>query len=154
MLPNVDIRAAYRIDYHFFALLFLSAGLLLKPFVIRRITGFSLGRLMVANAALNVASHLCLGAAVPAAIVLCLLLNERVLKPFFRTDDYASIVWLGVVSIATVASAAAEALVLNFVFKKRMTGKAFLLLCGANALCMVITSYGTHKHILANPPEA
>jgi len=154
MLPNVDIRSVYRIYYTEFALFFLCAGLLLKPLVTKRITGFSLGRLMVASIGMNAASYLSLGAAVPAAMFLCLSLNKWVIKPRFGTDYNASFIWLSVVAIVTVTSAVAEALVLRFVFTKKIGLRAFLLLCGANARSMTIALYGIYKYMLAHQPEA
>jgi len=138
MLPHVDIVAAYRIHYHFFAVLFLGAGLFIKPFVTKQITGFSLGRLMVANVGMNVASYLSLGAAVPGAMILSLYLNKAVFKPILGTDNDSSIIWLLVVSIATVTSAVVETLVLRFVFTEKIGWRAFLVLCGASALSMAI----------------
>jgi hypothetical protein len=153
-LPQVDVRSVYSLYYNAFALLFLGAGFFIKPLFTRRITGFPLGRLMVANTTMNAASSLLQTAVIPAAMIISLFLNRLVLTPIFGTDDYAPIIWLSVVSMTTVISATIEALVLRFVCTKRISPKAFSLLCTANAICVAGALYWMYKYALAHPPEA
>ncbi len=147
MLPEVDIRAVYTLYYNVFALFFLGAGFFIKPFFTRRITAFAFGRLMVANATMNAATALLQAAVIQAAMIICYV----VLMPVF---GYPSAIWLPVVSVATVIAAAIDALVLRVVFTKRISPRAFSILCIANAICMTGAIYGMYKYALAHPPEA
>jgi hypothetical protein len=150
MLPQVDIRSLYSLYYNVFALTFISTSLVIKLPFARRITGFPLGRLLLADAAMSTASSLLQAAEIPGAMIL----SSLVLTPIFRTNENAPIIWLAVISVTTVSSAAIEALVLHFFFAKRINPKAFCLLCTANAICLAGALYGMYGFALAHPPEA
>jgi|HubBroStandDraft_6_1064221.scaffolds.fasta_scaffold27097_3 hypothetical protein len=150
MLPQVDIRSLYSRYYNVFALTFLSTSLVIKLPFTRRITGFPLGRLLFADAAMSAASSLLQAPVIPGAMIL----SSLILTPIFGTNENAPIIWLSVVSVTTVTSASIEALVLHSFFAQRISPKAFCLLCTANAICMAGAIYGMYRYALAHPPEA
>lgn len=154
MLPQVDIRSFYLPYSNVFALFFLGTGLFIKPLFTRRIATFHLGRLMAANATMNIASTLLQKPTLYVAAIVCWFLNLLVLRPIFGTNEYPPGIWLPIVSVATVISATIDALVLRIVFTKRINPGTFSLLCMANAICMAGAIYGTHKYVLAHPPQA
>jgi len=151
-MPHVDVRAVYTMYYNAFFLLFLGTGLFIKPLFVWRIKGFALGRLTATAATMIAASSLFLVAAIPVAMIICLLLNYWVLAPVFKTNESAPVVWLSVVSMIVGISAAVEAMVLRFVFAKRVSPRAFSLLCSSNAICMTATLYWLGEYMSAHPP--
>lgn len=118
------------------------AGLVIEYFFVRRLTGFSLKRSALADAAMNAASLLLGIVLIPFAGLLWEFTLGLLLYELFDLGSFSYVSWAATFVLAVLVNAAVENFVLRRFFKLEKNRARFWWLCLANALSVGVAFAG------------
>jgi hypothetical protein len=101
---------------------------------------------------MNVASWLVV-VAVPLAIVPWALVHLLILGRI-PESSIGPFCWLSVLFVSAIVAVLAEAAVLRFAFRRKLTRQVVVVLFLANVLGVAIAAYGATEHAIDHPPIA
>jgi hypothetical protein len=137
VLANM-IWASLFLEQRLFSLPVILLGLLIEFFFVRRATGLSLKKSMLANLAMNAASLLPGILLIPLSGIIYELVLGQFLYDWFGLGSFSSVSWTITFLLAVLINAVIETLVLARGFKQKMGRRGFGWMFFANALSVAV----------------
>jgi hypothetical protein len=151
-LPHADLRSLWVIYRWVFLWWVIPVGLVVKLIVGRYLLRLRWSICLMADVGMNLVSLLFV-VIVPVGMVVLVVLGE-LLERAQVVEQSHPVIWVSALLLSSLIAAAAEALLLRFVFRQTIGRRVMWLLFGANLFCLGIAANRMAEYARAFPPVA